>query len=80
MSTHEEAATIFTRIFEALARQNGKTLSSATRADIGRACELLVNAGAELDDLLEDTLVIPRRRPAADPEWERFEQWRMERQ
>mgnify|MGYP001619169919 FL=1 len=78
MDNTEEAAAILTRILEALARQSGKTLSQATRADIGRACELLANAGAELEDLLED---LPAPRPSgeyvvADPE---FERWRSQR-
>jgi hypothetical protein len=78
----EEAAAIFTRIFEALARQNGKTLSAGTRAGIGRACELLTHAGEELDALLEDLPTPPRRSPgeaAIEPGWDEFERWRAER-
>src|SRR3954463_3930421 len=57
-----EAAQILTRLFEALARQNRKTLNERSRADIARACELLSHAGAELDDLLDDM-------PAPPPEY-----------
>lgn len=74
-----EAAQILTRILEALARQNGKTLSAATRADIERMCGLLSGAGEELDDLFED-LPPPRRSPGeyaiADPD---YQQWRAAR-
>lgn len=67
MTPQEEAATIFTRLFEALARQNRKTLNERSRADIARACELLSHAGAELDDLLDDLPPPePERRPARD--------------
>jgi hypothetical protein len=46
-----EAAAIFMRVFESLARLNGKTLSASTRADITRACELLAQAAGDLDVL-----------------------------
>lgn len=82
MNTTDEAAAILARVFEALARQNGKTLSAATRADIGRACELLTSAGEELDDLFEDLPpVAPRQSPgeqAISPGWQDFERWREE--
>lgn len=80
MNNTTEAAQILTRVFEALARQNGKTLSHKTRADIERACELLTNAGEELDDLFEDLPEPPRVSPAehavADPN---FQRWRARR-
>lgn len=60
-----EAAQILTRLFEALARQNRKTLNARSRADIARACELLSHSGQELDDLL-DELPQPERRPAQE--------------
>ena len=41
-------------VVEALARVNGRTLSQRSRADIGRARELLSSAGDELDDLLDE--------------------------
>ena len=76
----DEAAQILTRIFEAICRLNHKTLSAGTKADIGRACALLANAGAELDDLFEDLPPLaPRRSPgeaAVDPGWDDFERWR----
>ena len=50
----DEAAEIFIRMFEALARRSGKTLNPRSRADIARACELLSRAGQELDDLLDE--------------------------
>jgi hypothetical protein len=81
MTPAEEAAQIFTRVFEALARRSGKTLSQTTRADITRACELLANGGEELDELFED--LPPRRSPGeqavADPGWQDFESWREQR-
>jgi hypothetical protein len=62
-----EAAEIFIRMFEALARRSGKTLNTRSRADITRACELLASAGAELDDLLDELPPpAPERRPARD--------------
>lgn len=64
MTLTEEAAAILIRVFESLARTNGKTLKPQTRADIERACELLVGAGAELDDLLDDVPSTPRVSPA----------------
>ncbi len=80
MSASEEAAAILVRVFESIARLNSKTLSASTRADIGRACELLANAGAELEDLLDDLPESPRRSPGeqaiGDP---RFEAWRARR-
>lgn len=78
----EEAAAILTRVFEALARQNGKTLSRTTRADIGRACELLTTRD-DLEELLDDLPpAAPRRSPgeaAIEPGWDEFERWRAER-
>lgn len=77
MSPTEEAAAVFTRIFEALARQNGKTLSARTRDDIEHACSLLSNAAADLDVL--DDLPEPARRVSpvdADPD---FQRWRARR-
>lgn len=62
MNPQDEAAQILTRLFEALARQNRKTLNERSRADIARACELLSHAGSELDDLLDDM-------PAPPPEY-----------
>lgn len=49
-----EAAQIFIRMFEALARRSGKTLNARSKEDIRRACELLASAGDELDDLLDE--------------------------
>ena len=60
----DEAAQILTRLFEALARQSGKTLNARSREDIKRACELLSNASAELDDLLDD---LPPPKPKTTP-------------
>lgn len=60
MTPQDEAAQILTRLFEALARQNRKTLNERSRADIARACQLLASAGDELDDLLDD---LPPPRP-----------------
>lgn len=78
----DEAAQILTRVFEALARQAGKTLSAATRSDIGRACDLLANAGEDLDTVFEDLPpALPRRSPgeqAISPGWQDFERWREE--
>lgn len=54
MLPSDEAAEIFIRLFEALARRSGKTLNERSRADIRRACELLSHAGDELDDLLDE--------------------------
>jgi hypothetical protein len=62
IAPQDEAAAIFVRLFESLARASGKTLRSTTRNDIARACELLSQSGQEydlLDDLLEHTP--PRR-------------------
>lgn len=80
MSPTDEVAEILIRVFESLARANGKTLKPATRADIRRACELLSNAGAELDDLLDDLPAAPRVSPgeAATVPIE-VQQWRRER-
>lgn len=78
MDNTQEAAQILTRVFEALARQNGKTLSKATRSDIGRACELLAQ-GDRLEELFEDLPAPPRQSPgeqAIDPGWQDFERWR----
>ncbi len=75
MSASEEAAQILTRVFEALARQSGKTLAAGTRADVLRACELLSTASAELDDLLED---LPEQREYVTTD-ANFERWRMQR-
>jgi len=66
MNSTDEAAQILTRMFEALARQNRKTLNARSRADIKRACELLASAGAELDDLLDELPPAPEPRPARD--------------
>jgi hypothetical protein len=63
MDNIDEAAAIFIRMFEALARRSGKTLNERSRADITRACRLLASAGGELDDLLDDAPA-----PAARPE------------
>lgn len=81
MSPEAEAAQILTRVFEALARANGKTLNARSRADIGRACELLSHAGANLSELLDD---VPRVSPAEamvdaaerDPN---YQEWRRRR-
>lgn len=62
IAPQDEAAVIFVRLFESLARRSGATLKPTTRADIARACELLSHAGETydlLDDLLEHTP--PRR-------------------
>jgi hypothetical protein len=76
MSPTEEAAAIFLRVFESLARTAGKTLSQRTREDIEHACDLLANAAADLD-VLED---LPRQSPAehaiSDPN---FQKWRTRR-
>ncbi len=64
MDSIDEAAQIFTRLFEALARRSGKTLNTRSRDDIKRACELLAHAGAELDDLLDE---LPPAMPPARP-------------
>ncbi len=79
--SHEEAAQILTRVFEALARANGKTLNARTRADIGRACELLASGGAELDALLDDLpKVSPAEARANDAERDpAYIEWRRER-
>ncbi len=80
---HEESAQILTRVFEALARASGKTLNARTRADIGRACELLASGGAELDALLDDLAprVSPAERAAGDAERDpAYIEWRRERQ
>lgn len=82
MTNSEEAAAILTRVFEALARQSDKTLSASTRADIGRACELLSTAGEELDALLDDLPPSPRQSPAEaaiEPGMRDFERWRSQR-
>ncbi len=55
-----EAAQVLTRIFEALARRSGKTLSKRSREEIYHACELLATGG--LGDLLDD-LPEPQPRP-----------------
>ena len=60
MNPTDEAAAILTRVFEALARANGKTLNARTRADSSRACELLASAGSEFSELLDD---LPRTTP-----------------
>ncbi len=57
-TSSEEAAAILIRTFEALARQNHKTLSQKTRADVARACELLAT-GDDYDELLIDLLEQP---------------------
>lgn len=84
MQRSEEAAAIFTRTLEALARQVGKTLSAKTRADLARACELL-SAGDDYTDLLDDLLTAPppirservtQSFEYGDPE---FERWRKQR-
>jgi hypothetical protein len=79
----EEAAQIFTRLFESLARANNKTLKPQTRADIARACELLAQGGGDLD-LLDDLLAAtpPRATPGEratarlDHEEENVPHWR----
>nr|ALS90793.1 H-NS histone family [uncultured bacterium] len=86
MNPTDEAAQILTRMFEALARQIGKTLNARSRADIKRACELLASAGAELDDLLDE---LPPAAAAPAPERQRardyttmpieVERWREQR-
>ncbi len=60
----EEAAALLCRIFEALARQNGKTLSRTTRDSITHACELLASSGEELDTFFDDLPTPPRQSPA----------------
>jgi hypothetical protein len=84
MTNTEEATAIFVRLFESLARANGKTLKPSTRQDIARACELLANANDDLD-LLDDLLSTPARTTPGEravyehtvpPEVQR---WRMER-
>ena len=77
MTASDEAAQILIRVFEALARQNGKTLAQATREDIRRACDLLTQ-GDGLEELLED---IPARQSPGeqainDPQ---FQKWRAAR-
>ena len=86
VTASEEAAAILIRTFEALARQNGKTLSAKTRADLERACELLAT-GDDYTDLLDDLLSEPpirsdrttqnfERENYGDPE---FGRWRATR-
>jgi len=88
MQAHEEAAAIIIRTLEAVVRLNRKTLSAATRADLTRACKLLVD-GDSYDDLLDDLLTAPpirsdrvtqqfEREPAyGDPNFVRWrQQWR----
>jgi hypothetical protein len=87
---HEEAARILCRVLEALARQNGKTLSSKTRSEVERACELL-STGDDYDELLVDLLSEPparvtqsfEREPASSNydqhQWQAFENWRAQR-
>jgi hypothetical protein len=83
MTPQDEAAQIFTRLFEALARRSGKTLNARSRADIARACELLSHAGQDLSDLLDD---LPPPRPAREYSTVSFEvppevdRWRVERE
>jgi hypothetical protein len=75
-----EAAQILTRLFEALARQNHKTLNARSRADIARACELLSHSGEALSDLLDD--MPPPRTEYSTVSFEvppEVEQWREER-
>jgi hypothetical protein len=82
MTPQDEAAQIFTRLLEALARLNRKTLNARSRADIARACELLSHAGQDLSDLLDD---LPPPRPANEYATVSFEvppevrQWREQR-
>jgi hypothetical protein len=84
--SHEEAARILCRVLEALARQSGKTLSTKTRSEVERACELLA-AGDDYSDLLDDLLSEPpirsdrvtqsfERADYGDPE---FGRWRAQR-
>jgi hypothetical protein len=61
MTPQDEAAEIFTRLFESLARRSGKTLNERGRADVRRACELLSQAGQSFEDLLDDLPPPPRR-------------------
>jgi hypothetical protein len=77
MSPTDEAAAILIRVFESLARANGKTLKPSTRADIRRACELLSSAGTELDDLLDDAPRVSPGEAATVPS--EVQQWRRER-
>jgi hypothetical protein len=80
---HEEAARILCRVLEALARQNGKTLSAKTRGEVERACELLAT-GDDYSDLLEDLLEQPTmsrvtqsfEQAPADYGDRRFGEWR----
>lgn len=88
MTASDEAAAIFIRTLEALARLHRKTLNQKTRADLARACELLA-AGDDYSDLLEDLLDEPppirsdrvtqtfERPQDTDPQ---FRQWRGRRQ
>lgn len=85
MNPTDEAAQILTRLFEALARRSGKTLNARSRDDIKRACELLANAGDELEDLLDELpaerVTVNFQRPAreyAEPPDE-VKRWREER-
>jgi hypothetical protein len=79
---HEEAAQLLFGLFEALARQNGKTLSPRSRERLTRACELL-SGGDELEELLDDLPIQPDRvtqnfqRPP--PGWEDFDRWSTQR-
>ena len=68
MNPTDEAAQILIRLFEALARQNRKTLNARSKEDVHRACELLASAGQELDDLLDELPppTEPERRPARE--------------
>lgn len=81
----DEAAAILTRLFEALARVNNKTLNARTRADIARACELLSHAGADLGDLFDE---LPRATPgeavaasyAGEPDDPNYLKWKRTRE
>ena len=84
MTPEQEAAQILTRVFEALARANGKTLNKRTRSDIARACELLVSASGQYTELLDDLPTAARMSPAEavvnaaehDPN---YQEWRRRR-
>ena len=84
MNRSDEAAQIFTRLFEALARASGKTLKPETRAQIAHACELLAQDDDYdlLDDLLSEAPIRSERvtqsfeRENYDPN---FERWRRQR-
>jgi hypothetical protein len=76
MTPQQEAAEIFLRVFNALARASGKRLSAAMATDVRRACELLGGVGDELDAALEDA---PRASPGEQAVPVEVERWKASR-